>query len=51
MKTKISIKNNPEAVKAVREYMTEKDSFKKAAEQGKAVEYVRTKAKQFVQPV
>jgi len=51
MKTKISIKNDLEAVKVVREYMAEKEAFKKAAQEGTATEYMKAKAKQFVQPV
>jgi cell fate (sporulation/competence/biofilm development) regulator YlbF (YheA/YmcA/DUF963 family) len=51
MKTKISIKNDPSAVKAIRDYMAEKEEFKKAAQNGDAEEYVKTKANKFVQPV
>ena len=48
MKIKVTIKKDSKAAKVIKAYMAEKEAFRKAAEEGKALEYVRTtKPEQF----
>ncbi|MEI6950675.1 hypothetical protein V9K67_26060 [Paraflavisolibacter sp. H34] len=51
MKTKITIKKDSKAAVAIKAYMAEKEAFRKAVQEGRAIDYVRKNPQQFGQTV
>lgn len=51
MKIEIAIKQDTPTADVFKEYMAEKEAFRKAAEAGKAVEYAEQQPEKFAQPV
>lgn len=51
MKTKITIKKDSPTAEVFKNYMAEKEAFRKAAEAGKAKEYAEQQPEKFAQPV
>lgn len=51
MKTKITIKKDTPTAEVFKEYLAEKEAFRKAVEAGKADEYAEQQSEKFAQPV